>query len=199
MKRTLVGLILYLSLLMGAATSVAAQSFEMGLRAYDRRDYATALREWRPLAEHGDAAAQYNLGQMFRKGEGVIRDYKEAVKWFRKSAEQGNATAQGNLGAMYDNGKGVVRDYREAVKWYRLAAEQGNATAQGNLGVMYGSGSGVIQDIVKAHMWLNIGASNGNAIAAKARDYATTLMTESQISKAQQLARECVARNYKGC
>ena len=48
-------------------------------------DLATALREWRPLAEQGDAKAQYNLGVMYDNGKGVTQDYKEAVKWYRKS------------------------------------------------------------------------------------------------------------------
>ena len=163
MKRTLAGLILCSSLLMGTATSVAAQSFEMGLRAYDRRDYATALREWRPLAKRGNAAAQRNLGRMYNYGEGVVQNYKEAVKW------------------------------------YRVAAERGDAKAQYYLGWAYNYGEGIIQDYLMAHMWFNIGASNGNEGAARARDSIAKSMTAADISKAQELARECVARNYKGC
>ena len=100
---------------------------------------------------------------------------------------------------MYEKGQGVAQDYKEVVKWYRLAAEQGEATAQGNLGGMYGNGQGVIQDNVMAHMWLDIGASNGSTNAAKNRDIVAKRMNESQLAEAQKLARECVARNYKGC
>ena len=49
------------------------------LAAYNKKDYETALREWRPLAEQGYANAQYNLGVMYDRGEGVPQDYKTAV------------------------------------------------------------------------------------------------------------------------
>ncbi len=59
--------------------------------AYQRGDYATAILEFRPLAEQGNAIAQYNLGLMYGKGQGVPQDYAEAVQWYRKAAEQGVA------------------------------------------------------------------------------------------------------------
>ena len=100
---------------------------------------------------------------------------------------------------MYDEGLGVPQDYKTAVKWYRLAAEKGHANAQSNLGVMYAYGQGVIQDYVRAHMWYNIAASSGNANASKNRDTAAERMIPADISAAQTLARECVAKNYRGC
>ena len=71
--------------------------------------------------------------------------------------------------------------------------------AQFDIGLMYYNGAGVIQDVVYAHMWWNIAASNGNAGAAKNRDIVAKQMTDADISTAQKLARECVAKNYKGC
>ncbi len=71
-----------------------------GWVASQKGDYKTAFNEWKPLAELGDAKAQYNLGQMYRKGQGVSQDDKQAVKWYRKAAEQGFAAAQGNLGVI---------------------------------------------------------------------------------------------------
>ena len=109
------------------------------------------------------------------------------------------AVAQYNLGVMYDNGQGVPQDYKTAVKWYTLAAEQGTAVAQYNLGTMYALGNGVIQDNVYAHMWLNIAASSGNKMASKNREIVAKRMTPADISAAQNLARECVRKKYKGC
>ena len=199
MNHTLKALVLGFSLLVASGGIGYAADFQKGVEAYQKSDYATALREFRPLAEQGDADAQNNLGLMYTKGYGVTQDYKEAVKWFRKSAEQGHSKAQYSLGVMYTNGDGVTQDYKEAVKWYRKSAEQGYAKAQNNLGVMYDNGNGVLQDNVYAHMWFNIAASNGDANAAKNRDIAAKRMTPADISKAQQLARECVKKNYKGC
>jgi len=69
-------------------------SYQEGLDAYERGDYETALKEWRPLAKQGDADAQYSLGVMYHKGQGVPQDYQEAVRWFRLAAEQGDTVAQ---------------------------------------------------------------------------------------------------------
>jgi len=107
--------------------------------------------------------------------------------------------AQFNLGVMYRKGKGVPQDYKTAVKWYRLAAEQGNAHAQNNLARSYYFGTGVPVDYVYSYMWANIAASSGNENALKGRDIVAKKMTPSQIEKAQDLTRECVRKNYKGC
>jgi len=139
--------------------------FQKGLDAYDKRDYATALRELKPFAEQGNASAQSNLGAMYEKGQGVPQDDKTAVKWYRLAAEQGDADAQGNLGLMYDNGRGVPQDDKTAVKWYRLAAEQGNASAQFYLGQMYDIGEGVPQDDKTAVKWYRLAAEQGFALA----------------------------------
>ena len=78
--------------------SVYGDDLQHALDAHQRKDYNTVLTFMLPLAEKGNAPAQYALGLRYDKGEGVPQDYKEAVKWFRLSAEQGNARAQYNLG-----------------------------------------------------------------------------------------------------
>ena len=65
---------------------------------------------------------------------------------------------------------------------------------------MYGLGTGVLQDYVRAHMWFNIAAISGKSKnASKNRDTVAKRMTPAQIAEAQKLARECVAKKYKGC
>ena len=105
--------------------SVLAADFKKGLAAARKGDFETAMKEWRPLAEQGDSYAQYNLGLMYDKGDGVVEDDTQAVYWYRKSAEQGNAQGQHSLGLMYDYGLGVIEDDTQAVYWFRKAAEQG--------------------------------------------------------------------------
>jgi TPR repeat protein len=138
------------------AQPVAAQSFkpdyEVGDAAYDRKDYATALKHLRPLAEQGHARAQYRLGDIYSGGWGVTEDDAEAVRWYRKAAEQGHAKAQFWLGIMYYQGHGVTRDYKEAVRWCRKAAKQGDAYAQFWLGDMYKQGIGDLQDGIMAYV-----------------------------------------------
>ena len=96
-----------------------------GLTAFDNQDYATAFKEWKPLAEQGNAVAQTNLGWMYQNGLGVPQDNKEAARLYRLAAEQGNADAQYNLGAMYGNGTGVVQDFIYAHMWWNIAASNG--------------------------------------------------------------------------
>ena len=112
-----------------AFTPVSAQDYNKGFKAYKAGDYTTAIKEWKPLAEQGDAYAQYNLGGMYRNGNGVLKNYSEAVKWFRLSAEQGNAYAQYNLGLMDHIGKGVLQDNQTAHMWYNIASANGHANA----------------------------------------------------------------------
>ena len=114
-------------------------------------------------------------------------------------ALNGNADAQYNLGIMYASGLGVIQDYNEAVKWFRLSSGQGNAQAQDIYGLMYASGRGVTQDYVRAHMWLNISASSGNTLAESNRDKVAKKMTQTQIEKAQEMARLCMKTNFKNC
>ena len=116
---------LVLAVVLVMLVGLARAGFDEGVGAYNRGDYESALNEFRPLAEQGHADAQFNLGVMYRKGQGVTQDYAEALKWYHKAAEQGDADAQNNLGVMYDKGLGVLQDDAEALKWYRKAAEQG--------------------------------------------------------------------------
>ena len=192
-KAGLVALVLSLSL----AAPVLAGPYEDADAAYFKGDYTTALRLYRPLAEQGNADAQYSLGIMYAKGQGVPQNYAEAVTWYRKAADQGVAQAQHNLGLMYRDGQGVPQDYAQAHKWYRKAADQGDADAQYNLGIMYAKGEGVPQDYVQAHKWWNLAAARYEAsetvdrnMAVENRDIVAAKMTPAQIAEAQKLASE---------
>ena len=104
-----------------------------GVAAYESGDYATALKEFRPLAEQGHVVAQFNLGVMYDHGYGVPENNTEAVKWFRKAAVQGNSKAQTNLGIMYVLGIGVPKDYVKAHMWFSLAKAEGHEGAAKSL------------------------------------------------------------------
>jgi TPR repeat protein len=93
----------------------------------------------------------------------------------------------------------VVQNFTEAAKWYRRAAAQGDASAQLNLGLLHGDGQGVAQDYKKSHMWLNLAAVKGNKTSVNARDDVAKRMTPQQIGEAQEMARQCMERNFKGC
>jgi len=196
LPRTLTPIVLVLSLLFWPALVHA--DFQAGMDAYYQGDYATALKEWRPLADQGDAVAQNNLGVMYDQGLGVPQDAVEAVRWYRLAAEQGDAGAQNNLGVMYKKGLGVPQNYGAAVRWYRLSADQGDAAGQAKLGASYMAGQGVPQDYVQAHMWANLAAAQNNEEGVtKLRDCLNEKMTSEQIAEAQRLAREWLAQHQK--
>ena len=89
------------------STPVTASPLEDAQAAYRRRDYATALRLFRPLADQGNSASQTILGIMYRDGLGVSQNYAEAIA----------------------NGQGVPQNYINAYMWFSLAAAQGNQDA----------------------------------------------------------------------
>ena len=128
-----------------------------------------------------------------------VGDYATALAELRPLAARGDAAAQFKLGEIYYWDEGVIKDDKEAAKWYRLAAEQGNSNAQVNLAVMYYKGQGVIQDSVYAHMWWLLAAASGNEVANQSKDMLVKDPSPQDISKAQDLARECVKKNYKDC
>jgi TPR repeat protein len=186
LKRALAAAILVLSF----AVPVVAGPLEDSRAAYERGDFAIAERLFRPLAEHGNAIAQYNLGVMYYKGEGVHQSYPDAVFWYRHAAWQGDASAQLELGVMCYKGQGTLQNYAEALTWFRKAADQGSAQAQINLGAIYANGQGVPQDYIHAHMWLSLAAAKSETRAVELRDIVAAKMTAAQIAEAQKLARE---------
>lgn len=174
---------------MALSSELADDHWEAQLRDQS----CTVLRVATPKSGMGDT-----LAIMYRKGSGVIQDYEKAVDWYRYSAEQGNVEAASSLALIYYEGDGVAQDYKKSVKWCRSSVEQGNATAQLNLALVYTKGRGVTQVDLYAHMWRKIAAEGGNSRAQENRDKVATRMTSSQLEEAQRLAREYVAKDYKG-
>ena len=110
-----------LTLLLGV--TAASADFRTGMEAYEAGDFETAYREWLPLAEGGNAAAQFNVGLLHEQGEGREADIDRALTWYARSAENGFAKAQFRLGEIYEAGASVERDLIEARKWFAVAAE----------------------------------------------------------------------------
>jgi uncharacterized protein len=135
--------------------------FKAGLAAFDRGDFKTAMREWLPVAERGDANAQFNVGLLYAGGKGVPQDHKKAAEWYRKAAEQGVGAAEYNLGVMYANGDGVPRDVHEAVKWLQRAADAGIPMGREELADLYGSSG----NYAKSLEWHKQEAEKGDPVA----------------------------------
>jgi hypothetical protein len=70
------------------------RAVDLGLEAYRSRDYAGAMRLWRPLAELGNRDAQFYVGGLYMDGSGVPADVVQAHAWWRLSADKGHAKAR---------------------------------------------------------------------------------------------------------
>ena len=124
------GLIALVSVAVGiGALQIARGGYLEGVDAYERGDYKTALKEFRFLAERGNADAQFHLGRMYNKGEGLRQSHREAAKWFRRAAERGHAASQLYLGVLYATGNGVIQDYVLAHMWFNLSSANGEKGA----------------------------------------------------------------------
>ena len=180
-----------------AMPSVSVADYVAGVRAYIGGDYATAMREWRPLAEQGDRAAQYKLGQLYFRGKGVEQDYAAAARWHLLAAGQGDVTSMKLLAEDYTLGRGLPQDLAEAARWHQRLAELGQDKAMATLGQMHADGRGVPRDLVAAHMWMNL-AANGKIPGAKGqRDEIARELTDEQIREAWRKARAWYASYRK--
>jgi TPR repeat protein len=111
-----------IALLLSTISSPLWASYEKGLEALKRYDYQTVYKEWKTLAEQGQAEIQSTIAVMFHTGVGVKQDYEKAFYWYKKAAEQGLPAAQANLGVMYAKGTGTKRDLIQSYAWYSVAA-----------------------------------------------------------------------------
>ncbi|MGO9443999.1 MAG: tetratricopeptide repeat protein [Thiobacillaceae bacterium] len=162
MKPSLSRFVGSLSIVLCLATPpVAAGQYDDGKVAFNREDFATALRLLRPLADRGNAEAQTLVGSMYALGEGVPQDYAAAIKWYGEAAARGDAGAQFGLGGIYFFGNGVPQDFVQAHKWFSLAALR----SSGDVGFL-------------------------RYFSRRYRDRVADRMTREQIAEAQKLARE---------
>lgn len=125
----------------------------------------STFEELKAKAEAGDAAAQYQFGLHYARGDGAAKNYVEGLKWVRKSAEQDYAEAEWYLGNSYFGGRGLDRDYDLAFQWVQKAAKQGIVDAEATLGVCYEFGHGVDKNLAEANEWYRKAAQLNNAIA----------------------------------
>lgn len=177
----------------------AFADYQDGIAAYRDRDFATALKEWLPLAEGGHAGAQLALAFMNGAGLGMPKNVEEAARWFARAAAQDHPLAQYNMGFIHERGEGVLQDIGLAFEWYAKAARQGLARAQRNLGVMYRDGKGVEVDVVAAYMWLELATRQKWPLSNQFKLALGSDMSEEQIAEAMRRADDFKpVRDYAG-
>ena len=143
--------------------SSARLQFELGQALVKTGADEEAFAVLKRAADDGYAAAQVDIGELYRGGSGVKQDYAQALTWYQKAADQGYADAQYWIGWLYEyGGYGVKQDYAQAMAWYRKAADQGDTPAQFHIGWLYEHGNGVKQNVAEAKAWYQKAADQGD-------------------------------------
>ncbi|MCI0404643.1 MAG: sel1 repeat family protein [candidate division Zixibacteria bacterium] len=152
-------------LLLAPNYSLHASTTDNAVKAIQKGDFETALKELRPLTQKNDPNAQFLMGMLYEAGNGVPKDPAVAASWYRKAAEQNHPVAQLFLGVLYYYGTGVAKDYKKAAHWLQAPANNGNDEAQFYLGWMHAEGNGVKKDESKAIAWLTKASAQKNTRA----------------------------------
>jgi TPR repeat protein len=158
-------LALALALLIAAPMPARAEAdpdLAAAKRAYDASEYLEAARLVRPLAEGGNPAAQFLMGQMLFFGLGVERDDAKAASFYGLAAQAGNTEAQYRLGYLLATGQGVGYDAAAAERYWIAAASKGHRGAIVALADFYHEGLYRKEDEVLARRWLNRAAMTGD-------------------------------------
>ena len=144
-------------LILATSSPLAAQSVKAGIEAWQKGDYAAGVAIWRPLAEKGDADAQFNVGQAYRLGRGVPTNLSAAQTWFERAANQGHLDAQATLGLLlFQSG-----DQAGGLRWLKSAALKGEPRALLVYGTALFNGDGVTQDPVMGYALVSRAAAQG--------------------------------------
>ncbi|MCE7029382.1 peptidoglycan-binding protein [Jiella avicenniae] len=159
--------------------------FEIGLRLMEGRvgepDPKAAAAWFELAAANGFAPAEYSLGTLYEKGNGVDRDLAKARDAYLAAADGGNVRAMHNLAVLYATGIDGKSDPAQAAQWFEKAATYGMPDSQYNLGILYARGAGVDQDLAKSYKWFSIVAANGDSDAAAKRDEIKKGLTPAQL------------------
>ena len=167
---------------LGAPAS--AQTVKAGIEAWQHADYSTAVAIWRPLAQKGDADAEFNLGQAYRLGRGVSINLAIAKSWFEKAANSGHLDAETTLGLLlFQNG-----DQAAGMKWLKQAAEQGEPRALLVYGTALYNGDGVSQDKLLGYAYVARAADEGLAPAKDTLAQLDDLLPAADRAKAAALS-----------
>ncbi|TAX37657.1 peptidoglycan-binding protein [Rhizobium leguminosarum] len=178
------------SLADAASSGDALALFEIGARYSDGRNGMTVDQKqaasWYQLAaDKGFAPAQYRLGSMYEKGNGVERDITKAKGFYEQAANQGNASAMHNLAVLYASGALGQQDYATAASWFTKAANLGITDSQFNLAILCARGNGVPADLEESYKWFAIAAKGGDKDAAQKRDEVAKAMKPDQLERAR--------------
>jgi len=165
----------------------------LGLRALDGTNGTAvnlpdAVKFLSEAAEKGQAVAQYRLGTLYERGQGVAADPAKAAHWYEMAANQGNRKAMHNLAVSYASGAAGKKNMAEAARWFAKAAALGLSDSQFNLAVLYERGDGVPQSLLDAFKWYSIAAAAGDSESKQRMNVLQTQLSDSDKAAANKSA-----------
>jgi len=159
----------------------SAAEFRMGMEAYQKQQYSSALKFFRQAAGQGDVEAIVQMGLMYDFGRGVCQNYNEAMRWYLKAAEKGEPRAMYLVGHMYEFGEGVSVNTDEAFSWYLKSARLGHASAQFEIGKALTRSSPDTHRYQEGIKWLQLAAGQCHPKAADLLQSVTNLPFDTSI------------------
>ncbi len=195
MKRRFAFVVATAVLFASAGPSVA--QLARGVELFERAEFSAAVQVLTPLANSGDAKAQYVLGVMYLNGMANPPSEASAAELMIKSGEAGFEKAQVELARMYREGHGVEQDFAKSLLWSKKAAEAGDVGAQLQVADAFAFGHGVKPDPVEAYKWYEIAVLYWGPLAVNARDLVAKSMTPDQVAKAKAAAEDWIKARKK--
>jgi localization factor PodJL len=181
-----------------AADGNPVARYQLGLRALENGDAATAAILLRRAAEQGVPAAQYRYGKLLETGEGVEINLEDARRWTERAANAGHRRAMHNLGVMYYYGTGVAQDMETAARWFQEASLLGLRDSQFNLALLYETGDGVTLSLPDAYAWFTIAASDSDPTATERAATLAEMIEPAALDAAQSTAASFTPRPLDG-
>ncbi|MDB5733675.1 MAG: hypothetical protein JWN16_312 [Alphaproteobacteria bacterium] len=165
----------------------------LGLRALDGTNGSAvnlpdAVKFLTQAAEKGQAVAQYRLGTLYERGQGVPTDAAKAAHYYELAANQGNRKAMHNLAVSFASGTARGKNMAEAGRWFAKAAALGLSDSQFNLAVLYERGDGVPQSLLDAYKWYSIAAAAGDTESKSRLAVLQTQLSDSDKAAANKSA-----------
>lgn len=172
--------------LSSAGAQPAPADVRAGIDAWAAQNYDQAVQIWRPLADRGDADAQYNLAQAYFLGRGVPQNMVLAEQWYQRAARQGHPEATANYGLLlFQNGR-----RQESIPFITRAAEAGDPRAQYVLGTALFNGDVVERDAPRAYALMSRAAAQNLPPAVAQLAEMERLLSPQDRARGVELARE---------
>lgn len=119
------------------------------------RVYPKNLQLLLPFAKKGDAAAEYEIGNIYLEGQEVQKDISKGITWLKRSASRKYPKAAHALALLYLKGNGISINVQQGIKWLKVAATEGDKDAQAELGQAYHFGTwGLPVDHKQGSYWI---------------------------------------------